>query len=65
MTYPRPVPNDTDARRTKPRVNIVLADDEREAAERMAKERRLSLSQFIGQLIRDEERREKRRREGR
>jgi uncharacterized protein (DUF1778 family) len=48
------VPNDIDAKRTKPRVNLVLDADEREAADRMAAERRVSLSQFIGQLIREE-----------
>lgn len=47
--------------RTKPRVSIVLAPDEREAAERMRVETRESLSAFIGRLIREEAARTKRR----
>lgn len=55
------MPNPIDSRRTKPRLNIVLNEDEKATAERLAKERRLSVSQLIGQLIRDEAARERRR----
>jgi hypothetical protein len=41
---------------------IVLSEAQREFAERMSYERGLSLSSFIGQLILDEEWRERRRR---
>lgn len=50
-----------DERRTKPRVQIVLAPVERDAAERLAEERGVSLSTLLGMLIREEERRAKRR----
>lgn len=57
-----PMPNPIDAKRTKPRLSIVLAPDEIKTARRMAKERGLPLSTWLGQLIREEAKREERRR---
>lgn len=62
MSYPPAVPpNPIDAKRTKPRVNLVLEEDEREILERLAADERLSLSKFIGKLIREEDERAQRR----
>jgi hypothetical protein len=53
------VSNPHDAQRKKPRASLVLSPDEREAADRMADERRWSLSQFVGWLIREQVKRER------
>jgi hypothetical protein len=51
----------SDAHRTKPRVAIVLTPEEHEAGKRLAVERGVSLSALLGMLIREEDKREKRR----
>lgn len=50
-----------EARRTKPRASIVLSPEEREAADHLAATRGLSLSTLLGQLVRAEAERERRR----
>jgi hypothetical protein len=51
----------SDARRTKPRVQIVLTDAEHATGRRLAEERGVSLSALLGMLIREEDRRARRR----
>lgn len=53
----------SDDRRTKPRVSIVLTPAEHASGMRLAEERGVSLSALLGMLIREEERRVRRRRD--
>jgi hypothetical protein len=54
--------SDIDAKRTKPRLSIVMTPEGREMADKLAASRLLSLSQLLEQLVRAEVSREKKKR---